>query len=73
MAYRALPNGVDNPFLLGFLDNFLIESRVPVSSGDIGELQGGDCDDFGSFRQRRSVDQLFLYPGAKYIKDPLHI
>ena len=62
-TYRALPNGIDDPFLFRFLDNFLIESRVPVGSRDIGKLQGWNCDDFGSFWQGRAIDQLFLYPG----------
>ena len=65
-THRALPYGIDDPFLLGFLDHFLVDGRIPLLCRDVGQLQGGDRDDLGSLWQCRSVDQLFFYPKRFY-------
>ena len=60
--YLALPDGIEDPLLFCFLDNFLVDSGVTLGSRYVGQFQGWDCDDLGSLWEGGSVDQLFLYP-----------
>ena len=60
-THGALARGVDDPLLLALLDNLLVDGRLALGAGKIGQFQRGNGDDLRPLWQSGTIEELCLY------------